>query len=241
MKWRFSCFILVVLVFLMSCSGNVNLDEKKEDLGKVTADNETKEDLVKETTGNETKQEIEVTTGAVDCNWTMSINDTIETTINDAKFKYSLIIDAEKKGGIDELGTYEGKLELKQDMDIPPEWKGYDSIELNADKIQFDVIAYNKDAYSWFGVKDGAIPIAPLVEYDSMSVSTLELSGKWKSDMVDAEDSDIHVTKDEDMNASVKMKLTIVGGKVQVDLILPNYSIPKHFEGMVAGSPVSAN
>ncbi|MCE5235614.1 MAG: hypothetical protein ABFC62_06275 [Clostridiaceae bacterium] len=159
---------------------------------------------------------------------------------------YQLVLTAEKQGGTDERGAYTGTAHLTANFDASQmsqellKVMGGFNIDITASPLTFDVVAYSMEDYSDFGVKEDEVGLlAPLVQYDSMSLVNAPFSGSGSLDVLvqDIQGQEGQAKTDFSGIAPIPMKIAIVGGQVTVTIESMELS-DCSFMGMVVGTPV---
>ncbi len=178
-----------------------------------------------------------------DCDWTLHVDDTIPVTFDDGiTVNYTLILDAVKKGGKEDLGTYTGsayfcmKLDTSKMPAVAVQLAGNVEEILKTKEFTFDIVAYDEDAYSSFESKDA---IAPLVEYDGMALISTPMAADGDVDLSFSGMRGEHgnLKDNSDGTYTVHMRLALRAGQVEVSL--PGFPINTPFKGMLTGTPVS--
>ncbi|SHI85492.1 hypothetical protein [Lutispora thermophila] len=119
---------------------------------------------------------------ALERNWTIKVDQTIPVKDGDITVNQTLVLIAQKKGGDNIHGTYEGAAYIGSHLDISPLAKvliklsrGFD-IDISANNLSFEIEPFDMKRYSAYGSKDEA-SLAPLVQHDSMSLLLPEMKG----------------------------------------------------------------
>lgn len=179
---------------------------------------------------------------AIECDWTLHVDDTVTKTTDGLAVKYNLVLIADKEGGIDEVGAYTGTVHLTIDFDASQMSKemlkvmGGFNVDVYADSFTFDIVVYNIETYSEFGVNEGEAPLAPLVQYDSMALATPQMSGEGSIDIfVKGPNAQGGHKENAGSALPIPLKIAITGGKVNVSI--PMLNLGDSFEGMVTGTP----
>lgn len=192
------------------------------------------------------QQEKTVEEEPLECDWIMEVDDKIESMFEGVKFEYTLTILAEKKGGIDELGTYKGKVYLKTEMDVPSTSDGdtaaagHNIVESAADQAIIEVKPYDPAEYANFGFKEGELmPLAPIIDNAVMALANIEMTHKWNYvvDLTFEDGEQANINKDTDLKSQVPAKFIIEGGQLMVDI--PRLKTSRAFKGTVTGNPIS--
>ena len=102
------------------------------------------------------------------------MDQTIPVKEGDVTVNHTLVLIAQKKGGKDIYGTYEGAAYIGSHLDLSPLAKilvklssGFD-IDIFENNLSFEVEPFDMNRYSSYTSKDEA-SLAPLVKYDSMA------------------------------------------------------------------------
>ncbi|HOM43149.1 MAG TPA: hypothetical protein PK481_06415 [Bacillota bacterium] len=182
----------------------------------------------------------------LECDWTIKVDQTIPIKEGDVTVNYSLVLIAQKTGGTDVYGTYEGAAYIGSQLDASELSKefvkiggGFD-VNAFANNLSFEIEPFDKERYSAYGSKDKA-SLAPLAEYESMALLSPEMKGGAIIDVdVKAIDGTQGGYNDSGIGASpVDMKIAIYSGKVHVDI--PVLNIDRSFEGLITGDPKRNN
>lgn len=182
----------------------------------------------------------------LDCNWILKVDQTIPVKDKDGMtVEYTLVLIAEKEGGTDVSGEYHGaayigaKLDISEFSNEAVEMTGGFNIEAFGNDISFDIVPYDIESYSNYGVKKGEIGIAPLVKYETMALLSPEMTGTGVINpyLEGRQEGSVSGGVNEGVTSTVPvpMKITINSGKVNVDL--PTFKIGRHFEGQLLGIP----
>jgi hypothetical protein len=185
----------------------------------------------------------------LECNWVLKVDQTIPVKKDEMTVEYTLVLIAEKEGGTDVSGTYHGaayigvKLDISEFSNEAVEMTGGFDLNAYGDNISFDVVSYDIENYSNYGVKEGEIGIAPLVKYESMALLSPEMTGAGVLNpyLEGKQEGSVSGGHNENVSGSspIPMKITINSGKVRVDV--PSFNIGKHFEGLLLGVPTGDN
>lgn len=219
MKWRYLGCILLAVLMMSGCIGDSN-----------------SESAVKDKPAGESEPVAQ--SGPVECDWQMTIDDSVDSVLYGVAFTHTLIINAEKRGGTDDLGTYQGTMHLKIDHHLPADAAGSNSVEGQVDNFTVELVPYDDSQYMDYGRPEGEAPLAQLVQYTGMGLQEQSFEGAWQADIVAVDDSGARVTKNEGLPGSVKIKMAVEGGQVNVTLIFPAQTVTG-FKGMITGTPIS--
>jgi len=174
--------------------------------------------------------------------WLLFVDHTIPVKDGELTTNYTLVLIAEKTGGKDETGVYEGAAYIGNDLDASGlsqdllNVMGGFNINVFANNLTFEVEPYDKTKYSTYGSEGDASP-APLVNYESMALMSPVMEGGAVID-VDVEAFDGSEGGYESSGggaAPVVMKVAVKEGKVYVEV--PFLNIDKTFEGIVTNKP----
>jgi len=179
----------------------------------------------------------------LDCDWTLHVDQTIPVTVDGLTVEYTLVLIAQKAGGTDVNGTYEGAAYIGAKLDISSisneviaAFGGFD-MNVFANNIVFDVVPYDIEEYSDYGVPQGEIGISPLIEYESMALLSPEMTGGGVLNPsvfgIQGEHMEYHDAASG--TQAVPMKIAIMSGSVSVSV--PSFKIGHSFEGTVLGDP----
>jgi hypothetical protein len=250
---RFNIFLsLTICLFIFAaCSNNGkpkgDTQPKETTISEAasTAEEQTKETEVSKTEENkaeDSKSEDE----PLECDWTMQIDQTIPITQDGFTVNYTLILVAQKKGGIEVLGDYKGSAYLKINMDasnlsneVIKVTGGFD-VNAFTNSLDFQLVPYDIERYSDYGLGKDEVPLAPLVQYETMALISPEMKGTGVlNPMVQGKQGEkAEVNKSASQTMPIPMKITVIGGQVNVEI--PSLKIGKHFEGMLLGTPVNS-
>lgn len=178
-----------------------------------------------------------------EADWTLHVDDTIETKIEGISIIYTFTLDAVKHGGTTDMGSYTGTAFLKQKMDAsglssgPVAVTGGVETDIRADNVQIDIVAYDRGKYDDFGLADGEPPVSLLSEPDGMALGSITMSGSGKFDVSADAPQNTHVQKkfSKDGTGELTYKLNVEGGQVSVSI--PMLNLPDSFKGMLTGVP----
>lgn len=181
----------------------------------------------------------------VECDWVLKVDQTIPVKTDGMTVEYTLVLIAEKKGGTDVSGTYEGaayigcKLDISEFSNEVVEMTGGFDINAYGNNIIFDVIPYDINDYTDYGLKKDELGLAPLVEYETMALLSPEMTGTGivNPNIQGKPEGSVSAEFNESVSSTVPvpMKITIRSGKVNVDL--PTLKVGRYFEGQLLGVP----
>jgi hypothetical protein len=184
--------------------------------------------------------------GPLECDWTLHVDQTIPIKTDGMTVNYSLVLVAQKKGGIDVLGDYKGSAYIEISMDASNlsneviKVAGGFNVNASTNNLDFQLIPYDIESYSDYGLGKGEIPLAPLVKYETMALISPEMQGNGVLNPsvkgVQGEKAEVNESMSQTM--PIPMKITVIGGQVRVEI--PSFKIGKSFEGMLLGTPVNS-
>lgn len=157
--------------------------------------------------------------------WTLKVDQTIPVKEGDVTVNHTLVLIAQKKGGKDIYGTYEGAAYIGSHLDLSPLAKilvklsgGYD-IDIFANNLSFEIEPFDLDRYSSYGSKDKA-SLAPLVQYDFMALLSPEMKGGiiLNPTVKGIDGTQASYEASGGGTAPVPMKIAIKSGKVHVNI-----------------------
>lgn len=233
--WILLLIVCLILLSMAGCGRTKNSDKTLDNT--MTLDNQDKEDIQtdQDSEENDKKDENENTeeekesnnSQEVECNWTLSVNDTISTKLNGYDFECTLQINATKDGGIEETGTYTGEVSLTYEYKMENQGVKGNAVGSGQDSaVVFELITYDDSK------KDDLLPLAQLVEYDVMATGNFNLIGTGISNESAGGGS---WSKEESKATEMPFKIAVDGG--QVDVELPSLVPGIYFKGMLTGTP----
>lgn len=180
---------------------------------------------------------------ALECNWLLKVDQTIPITENELTVNYTLVLIAQKTGGKDVYGTYEGAAFIGSELDASnlsnsflKVTGGFD-IRVFANNLSFEIVPYDKESYSRFGLGEDGVPDVPLVDYESMALLSPEMTGTgFVNPHISGENVSAGYSGSSGGTAPVVMKITVKSGKV--DVTIPFLNMDRSFEGLLAGDPL---
>lgn len=184
--------------------------------------------------------------GPVDCNWLLSVNQTIPKTENGLTTNYTLTLVAQKSGGQDVYGAYKGAAYVNVSLDasnlsneVMSVLGGFNMTAYSFD-VSFSMTPYDIESYSSYGLKDGEPPLAPLVQYESMALISPMMtgSGTLNPSVSGAQGEHGGINQAAQGTAAIPMKITVNSGKVTVSV--PSFNMGNSFSGTLLGTPVSS-
>lgn len=170
-------------------------------------------------------------------NWTLKVDQTIPVKDGDVTVNHTLVLIAQKKGGENIYGTYEGAAYIGSHLDISPLAKilvklsgGFD-IDIFANNLSFEIEPFDMNRYSAYESKDKA-SLAPLVQYDSMALLSPVMEGGIIINPTIKGSDGLQGSYEASGGGSapVPMKIAIKGGKVHVNI--PTI-VSETFEGTI--------
>lgn len=181
---------------------------------------------------------------AVDCVWTLHVDQTIPVDTDGMTINYTLVLIAQKAGGQDVNGMYEGAAYLACQLDASNlsnevfNVSGGFDVHAFANNLSFEVTDYNVQDYSDYGVSGGAAALAPLVQYESMALLTPDMqgSGVLNPSITGVQGEHGGINESVSDSTAVPMKITVNSGQAAVDI--PSFNIDKSFKGSLTGIPV---
>lgn len=234
-KKRVWFIVFMVCLILLSMSG-CSRTEKTSDNTTTSDNQDNKENLSdqdseendnEDESKNADEDEASNSSQEVECNWTLSVNDTILTKQNGYDFECTLRINATKDGGIDETGTYTGEVLLSYEYKMENQGiKGYAPGSGQDPAVIFEFVEYDAD-------KNGdLLPLAQLVEYDVMATGNFNLIGSGTSN---ESANGASWSKEESKTIEMPFRIAVDGG--QVDVELPSLVPDIYFKGILTGTP----
>ncbi len=180
----------------------------------------------------------------VEAVWTMFVDQTIPKTADGMKINYRVMLVAQKSGGKDVNGTYKGaayvgiNFDASQMNNAAMSILGGFNVNASTYALTFDVVGYDQETYSAYGLKDGEPPLAPLVTYQSMALLTPQMQGTGSLGVNVTGAQGEHANTDQSAAGStaIPMRITIDSGKVSVSV--PSFQLTDSFKGTVTGTPV---
>lgn len=173
-------------------------------------------------------------TQEIECDWTLTVDDTVSTKVNGYDFKCTLNVKATKIGGKNDIGAYGGTVKLTYEYKMQNQGVTGNATGSGQDpNIVIDVVPYDVAKYSDFGTEGGKnAPLAPLIEYDTMALGNFNLTG---SGLSKESSGGAEWSKQESKTIAVPYKIAVEGGQVVIELpsIAPNIK----FKGMLTGTP----
>lgn len=211
------------------------------------SNNKNLTDMPQETTApapsSESSPAASPTQAPKEADWTLHVDDTIETSIEGISIIYTFTLDAVKHGGTTDIGSYTGTAALKQKMDA----SGLSSelvtviggveTDIRSDNVQIDIVSYDREKYDDFGLVEGEAPLSLLSEPDSMAIGSITMSGSGSFDVSADAPQNTHgqVQFNKEGTGELNYKINVEGG--QVSVTIPMLNLPDSFKGMITGVP----
>lgn len=235
-NYKLCIFVLIAFTILLSNAGCTSTGSNDKTSVKNEAPASQKPDEDKAATGDEKTKDNNPAANKsqeVECDWTLTVNDTVSTKVNGYDFKCTLSVNVTKIGGKNDIGIYGGTVKLSYEYKMQSQGVTGNAVGSGQDlNSVITVVPYEVDKFSDFGVKSGNSPLAPLIEYDTMALGNFNLTGNGisKESARGAEWS-----KQESKTISVPYKIAIDGG--QAALELPSIAPDIKFKGVLTGTP----
>jgi len=167
----------------------------------------------------------------LECLWTLSIDQTVETELNGYAFTGTLTVLAIKLGGTDEFGIYTGTAHIRYIMHkaqgtVTGEATG-EGQDLYA---SIEIVSYQSDVYDAAG---GQPELTELVAYDAMALGEFLLAGVGTATETSGGAS---WSKEQSTAVPAPFRMTVDGGQVRLELytVVPGVV----FTGMITGEPI---
>ena len=181
------------------------------------------------------------TESPLDCNWVLKVDQTIPVTTDGLTVNYTLVLIAQKAGGTDVYGAYEGAAYIASELDASNlsnaflDVTGGFHIEAFANNLSFEIVPYDKEKYSRYGIGKDEAPDVPLVEYESMALISPEMTGSGVLNPdVSGENVNAGYHDSGSGTALVALKIAVKSGKVEATVPMFNTD---SFEGILVGEP----
>jgi hypothetical protein len=180
----------------------------------------------------------------VNCVWTLFVDQTIPKTVDGLKVDHHLMIVAQKTGGTDVTGTYKGvayvgiNFDASQLNNSAMQALGGFNVNVHTYALTFDVVAYEGETYSDYGLKPDEPPLAQLVPHESMALLSPEMTGTGTLDttITGIQGEQGGTSNSSAGSTAITMKILINSGKVSVSV--PSFGLTSSFEGMLTGVPL---
>lgn len=180
---------------------------------------------------------------ALECDWLLKVDQTIPITEDELTVNYTLVLIAQKTGGKDVYGTYEGAAFIGSTLDASNlsnsflEVAGGFDINVFANNLSFEVVPYDKEGYSRYEIGEDGVPDVPLVDYEAMALLSPEMTGTGLvNPSVTGENVSAGYTGSSGGTAPVVMKIAVKSGKAEV--VVPFLNMDRSFEGLLTGDPL---
>ena len=113
---------------------------------------------------------------------------------------------------------------------------GFD-IRVFANNLSFEIVPYDKESYSRYGIGEDGVPDVPLVDYESMALLSPEMTGSGVvNPYISGENVSAVYSGSSAGTAPVVMKIAVKSGKVHVTV--PFLNMDRSFEGLLTGDPL---
>lgn len=183
--------------------------------------------------------------GPLTCNWVLQVDQTIPVEKEGLTVHYTLVLVAQKTGGTDVYGTYEGAAYIACRLDASylsnqyfDVTGGFD-VTAYTDALSFDIVPYDIQNYAHYGLADGELAMPELVQHESMALLSPEMTGVGElNPFFFGENVRAGYYGTSSGTAPVPMKILVSSGKVQVSV--PSFT-DKRFEGMLLGETDDAS
>lgn len=168
---------------------------------------------------------------ALECLWTLSVDQTVETELNGYAFTGTLTVIAVKLGGTDEYGMYTGTVHLQYAMHMARGSVSGDATGQGQDLYAaIEVVPYTSAAFDAAG---GLPELTELVAYGAMALGEFLLTGT--GDATQTSGGASWSTQDSKA-VPAPYRMSVDGGQVRLELytVLPGVV----FTGMITGEPI---
>jgi hypothetical protein len=177
----------------------------------------------------------------------MFVDQTIPKQVDGVTVNYHVMLVAQKSGGKDVNGTYKGAAFVGINFDASQMSNsvlnaiGGFNVNMATYDLSFDLVGYDVEKYSDFGVQGDLPALAPLVKYQAMALISPQMTG---TGTLDASITGIQGEHGETGNntsegsAAIPMKIAIDGATVLLDV--PSFHLTHHFEGTITGTPTGS-
>lgn len=180
--------------------------------------------------------------GPLECNWLLKVDQTIPVTTDELTVNYTLVLIAQKVGGTDVYGTYEGAAYFGSELDASNlsnsflDVTGGFNIKAFANNLSFQIVPYDKEKYSRYGIGENEAPVVPLVDYESMALFSPQMTGSGVlNPHVTGENVNAGYNDSASGTAPVTIKIAVKSGKADVDV--PTFNVGSSFKGLLLGDP----
>jgi hypothetical protein len=182
------------------------------------------------------------TESPLECNWLLKVDQTIPVTSDELTVNHTLVFIAEKEGGTDVYGVYNGAAYISSELDASNlsnsffDVSGGFDVKAFANNLSFEIVPYDKEEYSRYGLKKDDPPLVPLVEYESMALFSAEMTGTGiVNPSVTGENVNAGYNDSASGTAPIVMRIAVKSGKVEVDV--PAFNVGSTFKGLLTGDP----
>lgn len=155
--------------------------------------------------------------------WILTVDDKfVGDSVGGKTIKYTLAIEATHTGA-DRFGVYEGTLDLKAEIELPKEAKGFMRYEFDPAHVRFKLVPYDGGQYadalaSMKAHKPVAGELAPVDGYKTMVIYKKKLVGKYSWDVQAKADARTHSKGSREDEAEIDLIIGAKGTLVDVDL-----------------------
>lgn len=252
MKTRFLFVFILVLIpvlLLSACLPQASTGSNTSDDGSVAS--AVPSDVKPSDAPSEDAPPVEESPGAapdapVDCAWTLYVDQTIPKVEDGLTVNYQLMIVAQKDGGKDVYGTYTGvayvgvNFDASQMSNSVMQVLGGFNVNAYTYDLTFDVVAYDEETYSAYGLKPDDVPLAQLVIHESMALLSPSMTGTGTFDtsLTGVQGEQGGYSDSAQSTTVIPMRILINSGKVSV--YVPSMGLSDSFKGMVTGVPLSS-
>lgn len=182
---------------------------------------------------------------ALECDWLLKVDQTIPVAEDGLTVNYTLVLIAQKTGGTDVYGTYEGAAYIESTLDASSlsndflDVTGGFDIRVYANNLRFEIVPYDRETYARYEIGEDGVPDVPLVDYESMALLSPEMTGRGLVDPhVTGENVDAGYTGSSGGTVPVPVKIAVKAGKVHVTI--PFLNMDRTFEGLLLGDPAGS-
>lgn len=184
--------------------------------------------------------------GPLECDWILKVDQTIPVTTDELTVNYTLVLIAQKTGGTDVYGTYGGAAYIGGNLDASNlsnsflDVTGGFDIKAYANNLSFEIVPYDKEKYSRYGMGKDEAPVVPLVGYESMALISPQMAGSGIiNPNVTGENVNAGYSDTASGSAPITMEITVKSGRAEVDV--PSFNMGHSFEGLLIGEPLNSN
>lgn len=183
----------------------------------------------------------------VEANWTLHVDQTIPIEKDGMTVNYILVIAADKRGGTDIYGTYNGNAHIKVELDTSKlsneviKMLGGFRTEASSEELKFEVIPHDPEAYAGYYSyeKPEDIMLTPVRDYTGMALVSPKMTG---TGILNIRGSGIQGEKlevNESASGTEVFPMRILVSNAEVLVELPTLEIGKMFEGQLLGEPIN--